>query len=310
MNDKKIVFLGTPKIAAIFLEGILKAGIKISLVVTNPDRVRARNNKVVESDVSLVAKKYNIGTFKPEKLNKDYSKIKEIKPDLILTFAYGQILSSDVLNLSKYKPLNIHGSLLPKYRGASPIQQALKNGDTKTGVSIIEMVSQMDAGPIYAKKEIDIEITDNYTTLSEKVANCSINLFLDMINDYFLDKVKFEKQDESKATYCHYILKDEYKLSLNEDTDSFINHVRYLSFTPGAYLNFNNEKVKIFECKKYDHDDIKGKVGQLIIDNKHLLLKLKKGVVEITSLQFTNKNKISSSDYINGNKNKEGIILN
>ena len=178
MKDKKIVFLGTPEIAAIFLEGILKKGANISLVVTKPDRVRERNNKVVESEVSLIAKKYNIDVFKPENINEDFSMIKDINPDLILTFAFGQILSSNVLSLSKYKPLNIHGSLLPKYRGASPIQQALKNGDDITGVSIIEMVPKMDAGPIYAKKEIMVELKDNYTTLSEKVANCSIGLFL------------------------------------------------------------------------------------------------------------------------------------
>ena len=309
MKDKKIVFLGTPEIAAKFLDGIISRGIKISLVVTNLDKVRGRNNLVIESPVSRVARENNIKVFKPTKLNDDYSEIEKIKPDLILTFAYGQILSTNVLSLSKYKPLNIHGSLLPKYRGASPIQQALKNGDAKTGISIIEMVKEMDAGPIYAKKEIDIDISDNYTSLSEKVANSSIDLFLDVIDDYFERKIIPETQEESKVSYCHYILKDEYKLSLDEDVNTFINHVRYLSFTPGAYLNYDNNKVKIYSCNKYEKEDIIGNVGQLIIYGKHLLLQLKKGVVEITSLQFANKNKISSIDYINGNKNKEGIVL-
>lgn len=308
MEDKKIVFLGTPEIAAIFLEGILKKGVNISLVVTKPDRVRERNNKVVESEVSIIAKKYNIDVFKPENINEDFSMIKDINPDLILTFAFGQILSSNVLSLSKYKPLNIHGSLLPKYRGASPIQQALKNGDDITGVSIIEMVPKMDAGPIYAKKEIMVEQKDNYTTLSEKVANCSILLFLGILDDYFNGRITPELQTESNASYCHYIKKDDLKLSLDEDVDTFINHVRYLSCVPGGYLSFNDGIVKIYAVDKCE-EEIEGKVGQLIIRGKKLLLKLKNGVVYVKSLQFSGKKIISDSDYINGNKNREPLIL-
>ena len=308
MNNKKIVFLGTPKIAAIFLEGIIKKGINISLVVTNPDRVRARNNKVVESDVSLIAKKYNIEVFKPEKLNIDFSRVKEIDPDLILTFAYGQILSKEVLSLSRYKPLNIHGSLLPKYRGASPIQQAIKNGDDKTGISIIEMVDKMDAGPIYAQEEIKIDIKDTTSSLSEKIANSSIKLFYSILDDFFNNKIKTKKQDDDKSTYCHYIKKEDYKLSLDEDVDSFINHVRYLSLNPGAYLSSKNGIIKIYEVEKYS-SDIDGKIGQLLISKNDLILKLKKGVVKVNLLQFPGKNIITSKDYINGYKNKEGIIL-
>lgn len=308
MQKRKIVFLGTPEIAATFLDGIVSKGIEISLVVTNPDKVRGRNNLIIESPVAQIAKKHNIKVIKPIKLNNDFSEIEKLKPDLILTFAYGQILSKKVLSLSKYKPLNIHGSLLPKYRGASPIQQALKNGDTKTGISIIEMVEKMDAGPIYATREINIDLVDNYTSLSNKVANFSIDLFLGFIYDYFDNKIKPINQDENNATYCHYILKDEYKLSLNEEVESFINHVRYLSFTPGAYLLFNEEKVKIFSCNKSDKD-FKLEVGELFISDKQLFLKLQKGVVEITCLQFPNKKRISATDYINGNKNKGSIIL-
>ena len=308
MKDKKIVFLGTPKIAAVFLEGILKKGVKVSLVVTKPDRVRKRNNKVVESEVSIIAKKNNIGVFKPENINEDFFIIKEIAPDLILTFAYGQILSSNILSLSKYKPLNIHGSLLPKYRGASPIQQALKNGDDITGVSIIEMVPKMDAGPIYAKREIKIIPNDNYTSLSEKVANCSIDLFLGFLKNYFDNNITPEYQVESDATYCHYIKKDDLKLSLDEDVDSFVNHVRYLSFSPGGYLSYGDGIVKLYEVEKYEKE-IDGKVGQLIIRNNQLFLKLKKGVVCVKTLQFSGKKIISDLDYINGNKNRNPLIL-
>ena len=306
--NKKIAFLGTPEISAIFLEEIIKKDINISLVITNEDKIRSRNNKVVESEVASVAKKYNIEVFKPHKLNDDYSKLKELNPDLILTFAYGQILSLDVLKLSKYKPLNIHASLLPIYRGASPIQTAIKNGDKKTGISIIEMVKEMDKGDIFYQKEIEIDIKDNYSSLSKKIAIESASIIPDFLNNYFSNKIKPIKQDDNKATYCHYIDKEDYILSCDEDINSFINHVRYLAFNPGAYIITEKGNIKIYDVDYYS-SEIKKEKGTLFIDNKNVLLQLKNGIVKINILQFPSKKIINSKDFINGFSKNEIKIL-
>lgn len=300
MNKEKIVFLGTPYISSILLEGLINNNFNVALVVTKEDKIRGRNNKVVESEVATIANKYSIPVIKPRKLNNEFDEIKKIQPDLLLTFAYGQILSSDVLSLSKYKPLNVHGSLLPKYRGASPIQEAIKNGDKETGISIIEMINKMDAGPIYHKEKILIDSKDNYSSLSEKMAKEAIIILNKFLPKYFQNKVKPINQEEEKATYCSFIKKEEYKLSLDEDIPSFINHVRYLSFTPGTYFNFNSEILKIYEVEDSSYNDNKLKVGSITINNKELLLKLKKGFVKIKKLQLPGKKIISDKDFING----------
>ena len=150
MIEKRIVFLGTPEISTDLLKGMVEQGFHIVGVVTKEDKVRGRNNKIEESPVAKMARELNIPVHKPHRLNKDFDFIKALEPDLLLTFAYGQLISDEVLALSKEKPLNVHASLLPKYRGAAPIQYALRDGEEKTGVSLMEMVHEMDAGDVYA----------------------------------------------------------------------------------------------------------------------------------------------------------------
>ena len=161
---KTIIFLGTPQMSADLLEEIIKDNkYKVVGVISQPDKPLGRKKILTPSPVSMVALKYNIPLHRPEKLNNDYEFIERLQPDLLLTFAYGQLISTKVLSLSKYQALNLHGSLLPKYRGAAPIQYALKNGDKKTGVCLMAMVKKMDAGAVYGKVEISIDEEDNYT---------------------------------------------------------------------------------------------------------------------------------------------------
>ena len=176
MEKNSIIFLGTPTISAYVLEGLIKNNFNVVACITKEDKVRGRNNEIKESDVALIAKKYNIPCYKPHKLNLECDFIDQYNPDLLLTFAYGQILSTKVLAKCRYKPLNLHASLLPKYRGAAPIQYALLNGEKETGVSLMEMVKEMDAGDIYASATINIDKDDNYTCLSEKISRCSLDL--------------------------------------------------------------------------------------------------------------------------------------
>ena len=182
-KDLKIVYLGTPKISAIVLENLIINGYNIVGIVSQVDKPQGRKMIVKPTETKLIGEKYNIPVFQPVKIRDDYAFLKELEPDIILTMAYGQIIPQAVLDIPKIMPLNLHGSILPKYRGASPIQQALLNGDKTTGITLMEMVDKMDAGKMFFKKEIAIEEDDNYESLSNKLAKLAYEVFDEGIQD-------------------------------------------------------------------------------------------------------------------------------
>lgn len=308
MNER-IIFLGTPEISAELLEGLVKNNFNVVGVVTKEDKVRGRNNQVEESPVAIMAHKYDIPVHKPHRLNKDYQFVTDLKPDLLLTFAFGQILSEEVLKLGKYKPLNLHASLLPKYRGAAPIQYALRNGDKVTGVSLMEMVKEMDAGDVYGVKEVEILPEDNYTSLSKKLTQAALELAVEKLPLFFENKIVPAKQDENLVSFCPSIKKEEEHLDLNLGKEAFINQVRSLSYTPGGYLFWNEELLKIYEAK-IENDDVTSSVGTIVLaKKKKILLQLKDGQVNLTLLQRPGKKRMTASDFNNGVHNLEGSLL-
>src|SRR5574344_2487675 len=180
----KILWLGTPLISAIVLEKLIKAGFNIVGVVAQIDKPVGRKKEVLPVPTKAVALKYKINVYQPIKIRLDYEFVKEINPDLILTLAYGQIIPQGLLDIPKYGCLNLHGSLLPQYRGAAPMQYSLLNGDKKTGITLMEMVDKMDAGKIYLKKEVEIIDDDNYDSLVTKLEGCAYKCFDEGIQDY------------------------------------------------------------------------------------------------------------------------------
>lgn len=308
MNER-IVFLGTPELSAVCLEGLVKAGRNIVGVVTKEDKVQGRNKKREESPVAKRAEKYHLPLHKPHKLNQDYEIVKEWKPDLLLTFAYGQILSETILSLGRYKPLNLHGSLLPKYRGAAPRQYALLNGDKETGVTLREMVKERDAGDRYGSKAIPLEEKDNYTTLCNKMANAALELALEKLPLYFEGKIVPVKQDVSKVTFTHRIKKEDEHLSLDFTPEEFVNHVRALARTPGAYLLLDDQPLKIYEASKYSEDVTAEKGTVVTAHKKEIILQLEKGQVSLSLLQRPGKKIRSAQDFNNGVHGFQGKVL-
>ena len=309
MTDKKIVFLGTPAISSYLLEEMIKMGFNIVAVVTKEDKPVGRKMVMTESPVASVARKYNIPCYKPHRLNKDHDWLYELKPDLLLTFAYGQIISTEVLGLCKYKPLNLHASLLPKYRGAAPIQYCLRNGDKETGISLMEMVKEMDAGDVYAVEKINIEEDDNYTSLCDKLQRLAVTMASKYLPLYFENKLEPVKQDESLVSFCPSIKKDQEKLILDQTPEMFVNQVRALSETPGGYLMYNDEKLKIYKASVND-DTVEHEVGTVIKAKKReIILQLSKGTVKLLRLQRPGKKILEAIDFNNGNGNLEGSIL-
>lgn len=308
IKDYKIVFLGTPDISATLLEKMINYGFNISLVVTQCDKPTGRNKKIEESPVSKIAKKYNIDVIKPIKLNKDYSKIEEIKPDLLLTYAYGQIISTTVLSLSKFKPLNLHASILPKYRGASPIQTCLLNGDKETGISLMEMEKGMDTGKVYAINKLDIKEDDNYTSLKERLTKLAFDMVKNYLPLYFENKMIGVKQNEEEATFTKMIKKEDEHLNINDDSSSFINKVRALSLTPGSYLFLNDEIIKIYKATYINNSKLTD-IGKILKYQKKLVLQLKDGIISLDLIQRQGKKMMSGIDYLNGIKNIDEVIL-
>lgn len=308
--DQRIVFLGTPEISAYVLEGLVQNGFNIVGVVTAEDKVRGRNGKVEESPVAKVARKYKLPLHKPHRLNKEPDFVRDLNPDLLLTFAFGQILSDAVLALSKYKPLNLHGSLLPKYRGCSPMQTALLNGEEKTGVSLMEMVHEMDAGAVYAVEEIPLTKEDNYTSLCDKMQRTALKLTLEALPLYFENKLEPVNQVESEATFTKMITKEDQHLSFSVTPSEFIRRVKALSLKPGAYAMYGEEILKIYDAVEDTSDAPVGEEGEIVVARKNnLIVSVKGGNVKILSLQRPGKKIMSAADFINGMKNKGKVVL-
>ncbi len=309
MENKRIVYLGTPEISAYALKGLVEAGFNIVGVVTKEDKVRGRNNKVEESPVAKMAHELGLPVHKPHRLNKDFEMLKEWKPDLLLTFAYGQIISDEILAMGTYRPLNLHASLLPKYRGAAPIQYALRNGDTETGVSLMEMVHELDAGDVYGRIVTPIDQKDNYTTLAEKLSHDALKLAITSLPPYFEGKLSPVKQDNEEATFCPTIKKEEERLLLDVTPEEFVNQVRSLSLTPGGHLVFGEEILKIYQASVYNHDVSEETGTVLLAHKKQIVLQLGKGQVLLELLQRPGKKIMTASDFNNGVHDLQGSIL-
>lgn len=300
MSQEKIIFLGTPEISAVVLEGLVRNGFNVVGAVTKEDKIRDRSHQPEPSPVALMAEKLGVPVHKPHKLNLDYQFLIDKKPDLLLTFAYGQLISDTILAIPAFRPLNLHASLLPKYRGAAPIQYALRNGEKETGVTLMEMVHEMDAGPIYAVERLPIDPKDNYTVLADKLAKTALSLALHSLPLFFEGKLSPVVQDAASATFCPSIKKEEEKLNLRTDPVTFVNQVRSLSFVPGGYLLFGEENLKIFAAEPLN-DTVSAPAGTIIkAEKKDIILQLAKGQVRILELQRPGKKRLSATDFNNG----------
>ena len=309
----RIVYMGTPKLASYILEGLISAGYNIVGVVSQEDRPVGRKGILTPPPVKVVAEAHNIPVFQVKKIRDDYSFIQEIQPDLIITCAYGQIVPQGLLDIPKLGCINVHGSLLPKYRGASPIQQALINGDEESGVTIMEMIYRMDAGKMYHKKVVDVLVDDNYDSLSEKIKKIGLEALLEMLPSYIEKKtnsIEFgEEQDEALVTKCGKITKEQEHLSLDYTKEQFVNWVRGLSETPGGYVILDNQVFKILKARIHS-SNVTGQVGEIIqADKNGLILQLKDGQLALLEVQKQGKNKMDYKSFVNGNRDLVGKIV-
>ena len=298
--------MGTPEISAYVFEKMIQDGYHFVGLVAQPDHPVGRKGIIEKVPTKVIAEKYNIPVFQPEKIRLDYSFMNDIKPDLVITLAYGQIVPQGFLDIPRLGCLNLHGSLLPKYRGASPVQSVLINNEKVTGVTLMEMVKAMDAGRMYAKKEIEISEDDNATSLFNKVKEAASELVLESLPLYINGELKGEEQDENAVTFCSIIKPEQEKLDLNLSAQELVGWIRGLSDEPGAYLYINNLKLKIYKAKVVDKT-VTAEVGEIIkADKNGLYMQAKDGVISLLEVQKEGKKRMDYRSFINGS---QGLLV-
>jgi len=306
-----IIFMGTPDFAVPTLEGLINSNHKIIAVFTQPDRPKGRGREVVPSPVKVKADANNIPVLQPEKVKEpDFiKKISEYNPDCIVVVAFGQILPKDILNLPRYGCINLHASLLPKYRGAAPINWALIKGETKTGVTSMFMEEGMDTGDILIQREIEIKEDDNAGTLHDKLSQIGNNVILETLDKLERGIIKRIKQDSSVATYASKIKKEDCIIDWNAGAEDIVNKIRGLTPLPGAYTLYNGKRLKITNAD-YKKQEARGKNGEVFEVNRNgIKVTCRDGIVIIKSLQPEGKRVMSAGEFLSGHNIKKGEIL-
>ena len=308
-NEIKILFMGTPAIAAKVLEATINEGYNVIGVIAQPDRPVGRKGMLEKVPAKIVAEKYHIPVFQPIKIRKEYEFIKDLHPDLILTIAYGQIIPQGLLDIPPLGCLNLHGSLLPKYRGAAPIQYALINNEKISGMTLMEMIDKMDAGRIYAQETVIVDEEDNSSSLFNKMGDAAIKLIKEALPKYLKNELLGVIQDESLVTFCPTIKPEQEKIDLSLDVHQILGWIRGLSDQPGAYLYLDNLKLKIFKAKIINELN-QGEIGQIIkADKNGLIVQCKGGQLSLLEVQKEGKKRMDYKSFINGNQNLLNKIL-
>lgn len=309
MTNCRILFMGTPSISAKVLNGLIENGFNIVGVIAQPDRPVGRKKILQPVPTKVVAQAHNIPVFQPVKIRKEFEFVNELKPDIIVTLAYGQIVPQELLDIPPLGAVNLHGSLLPKYRGAAPIQYALLNNEKETGMTLMRMVKAMDAGEMFDIEKVTISEDDNSTSLFEKMGDAALKLILRDLPLLISKKLVGKEQDESLVTFAPSIKPEEERINLSDSKERIFGLIRALSDVPGAYLIFKQQKIKIFKAKIVS-DTVSKPIGSIIkADKGGLEIQLNNGVISILELQKEGKNKMDYKSFINGNPSLLGEIF-
>ena len=306
--SKKIIFMGTPYFSVPILKSIYQNGYSISVVYTQPPQKSQRGLRVSKSPVQGISETLNIEYRTPEILEnnqKEYDFLKRLNADLAIVVAYGQKIPKNFLNLTKKGFINIHGSILPKWRGAAPIQRSIMNLDSETGISIMKITEKLDSGPVSKIYKVKLDRNQNTQEISEKLSNLAAEKILDIIDDVLEDKAKFIEQDHSKATYAKKIYKEEGKIDWNEEPSKIIGKINGLFPSPGAYFNFNGERYKILKAEVGSGI---GKVGEVISERLEIACNNNQSI-KILEIQRQGKKVQKISEFILGSQIKKGSII-
>ena len=296
MKDKKIIFMGTPDIAAQHLNVLFKKNLNIVGVFTQPPRKKNRGMRIEKSEVHQIAEKNNIEVFYPTSIDVTViEKVKSLEPDLIIVIAYGIILPLKFLNIPKYGCINIHVSLLPRWRGAAPIEHALLAGDEKTGISVISISPKLDAGDILMQESFAIDKDINSDDLTINLTNLGKKTLMETLPLLFENKLIRKKQDESKVTYANKFISEDRKINFYNSSDDVYNHIRAHGPKPGSWFTYRGERIKIIKAKKINE---LGKSSTIL--NKDFMIACKDGAILPLLIQREGKKVVSLDDFLRG----------
>ena len=303
----KILFMGTPEFSIPILKSIFESNHKVIEVYTQPPKKKNRGQKILNSPIHEYAKKLKIPVRNPISLNQkeEIEYIKNLKPDIVVVVAYGKILPSNLLNLKNILFINIHASLLPKWRGAAPIQRAIMNMDSETGISIMKIEPKLDSGPVMLQSKIKMRPNLNFEELSKEMSKIGAKLILDALELIEENKASFISQNESKATYAKKIEKTESKIDWDEDAQNIVAKINALNPNPGCWFEFYGSRIKIIKAKKII---IEGEPGTVL--NEKFTIGCSKNAIQILEIKKEGKQKMTTEEFLRGNKIKVGQKLN
>tara|TARA_B110001452_G_scaffold266732_1_gene274406 strand:+ start:920 stop:1852 length:933 start_codon:yes stop_codon:yes gene_type:complete len=306
---KKIVFMGTPFFAVPILKSLYQNGYPISAVYTQPPQKSQRGQRINKSPIQSISETLNIEFRTPISLKdnkEEYSYLKRLDADIAIVVAYGQIIPKEFLSLTKKGFINIHASLLPKWRGAAPIQRSIMNLEKETGISIMKIIEKLDAGTLCKTYKMNIEINDNAETLSEKLSMLAAEKILSDVDDIFEDKLKFVDQNHDEATYAPKIQKSEGKINWNKSAESIIGKINGLYPSPGAWFLFNSERYKVLKA------EISNGVGKpgFIIHNSIEVSCNKNKSIKVLEIQREGRRPQKINEFKLGTQMKVGTDLN
>lgn len=304
MNNLKVVFMGTPEYSVPVLQGLID-NYNVVGVVTQPDKEVGRHKELCFSPIKKLALEHNIKVVQPEKIRIDYHCVLELEPDIIVTCAYGQIIPAEILDYPKYKCINVHASLLPKYRGGAPINRAIMNGEKETGITIMYMAPGMDDGDIISQEKIEIGENDNYSIISNKLSVLGKDLLLKTLPSIINGTSDRIKQDETKVCLAKIIKKEDELLDFDDTAINIHNKIRGLSDFPGCYSFLNGKRIKFFKShiEKCNNDIDIGTIYK--VEKDGIYVKTKEDSIVIDELMLEGKKRVPVNVFINGIKKED-----
>ena len=305
---KKIIFMGTPMFAVPILKSLYQNGYPISIVYTQPPQKSQRGQKINKSPIQGIAETLNLEFRTPESLknnDEEYEYLKKMEADLAIVVAYGQIIPKKFLNLTKKGFINIHASLLPKWRGAAPIQRSIINLDKETGISVMKIAEELDSGPVCNTYKINLENNLNANDIAEKLSQLASEKILDNIDDILEDKAYFKEQDHSKATYAYKIRKAEGKINWSDNAKDINGKINGLYPVPGAFFIYKGERYKIL---KGEIGNGFGNPGEVVSDYLEVACGDRQSI-KIKEIQREGKKVQNTGEFMLGSQIKKGIII-
>ena len=310
MNKTKIIFIGTASFGLPVFEALIKdSDFEIVLAITRPDKPVGRKQLITASCIKTAAEKRNITVLQPEHIMDIREKISPLKPDLILVIAYSQLIPENILNIPKHGCLNLHASLLPKYRGAAIIQTAILNGDEQTGLTLIKMDKGLDTGPILNQQTLKIKSDDTADSLYDKLADASPDFVINTLKEYLTGHKKPKPQDNELSSYVKILTKADGLINWNKPADELEKFIRAMFSWPMAWTWRNGQQVKIISAQRQPIEINSYKPGKTFKYNSGLAVQCGRNALIIKKLQLEGKNELLSEEFLRGQKDFMGSVL-